>query len=75
MEVKIGIQHIGRELVVECSNSAEEIESLTMDALAGRTDILSLTDAKGNKTIVPASKIAYLVVGSEHQRPVGFGTA
>ena len=35
--------------------------------------LLSLTDERGRKVLVPASRIAYLEIGQEHVRRVGFG--
>ena len=32
-----------------------------------------LTDAKGRQVLVPATQIAYVDLGQEHVRPVGFG--
>ena len=36
MEVKIGVQHAARELVVETDESAETVEKLVADARLGR---------------------------------------
>jgi len=35
--------------------------------------VLTLTDERGRKLIVPARTIGYLDLGQEHARPVGFG--
>ena len=42
MEVKIGVQHAPREIVLESGQSAEEVESAVADALAGKAQLLSL---------------------------------
>ena len=34
---------------------------------------LVLTDEKGRKVLIPATQIAYVELGSEHARAVGFG--
>ena len=34
MEVKVGIRHVARELVVETKDSADEVEGALTDALA-----------------------------------------
>ena len=73
MEVKVGIQHVQREITVETEESAAEVEKNLLKALADDT-ILTLTDAKGRKVLVPVDKIAYVDLGQEHVRPVGFGT-
>ncbi|MEU9705230.1 DUF3107 domain-containing protein [Streptomyces sp. NPDC014870] len=73
MEVKIGVQHAPREIVLESGQSAEEVESAVADALAGKAQLLSLTDDKGRKILVPAEKIAYVEIGEPAVRRVGFG--
>ncbi|MCT4355422.1 DUF3107 domain-containing protein [Streptomyces sp. P9(2023)] len=73
MEVKIGVQHAPREIVLESGQSAEEVESAVADALAGKAQLLSLTDEKGRKVLIPAEKIAYVEIGEPAVRRVGFG--
>ncbi|MEU4350743.1 DUF3107 domain-containing protein [Streptomyces sp. NPDC023838] len=73
MEVKIGVQHAPREIVLESGQSAEEVESSVADALAGKAQLLSLQDDKGRKVLVPADKIAYVEIGEPTVRRVGFG--
>ncbi|BAU85881.1 ATP-binding protein [Streptomyces laurentii] len=73
MEVKIGVQHAPREIVLESGQSAEEVEKAIADALAGTSQLLSLTDEKGRKVLVPADKIAYVELGEPAVRRVGFG--
>ncbi|MFG3283078.1 DUF3107 domain-containing protein [Streptomyces sp. NPDC048111] len=73
MEVKIGVQHAPREIVLESGQSAEEVESAVSDALAGKAQLLSLTDDKGRRILVPADKIAYVEIGEPAVRRVGFG--
>ena len=74
MEVKIGVQHTPREIVLESGQSAEEVERAVADALAGKAQLLSLTDEKGRKVLVPAERIAYVEIGEPTTRRVGFGT-
>ncbi|MET9439069.1 DUF3107 domain-containing protein [Streptomyces sp. NPDC006551] len=73
MEVKIGVQHAPREIVLESGQSAEEVERAVADALAGKAQLLSLTDEKGRRVLVPAEKIAYVEIGEPAVRRVGFG--
>ncbi|WP_330332472.1 DUF3107 domain-containing protein [Streptomyces sp. NBC_00536] len=73
MEVKIGVQHAPREIVLESGLSAEELESIVADALSGKTQLLSLTDVKGRKVLVPADRLSYVDLGEPSIRKVGFG--
>jgi BioD-like phosphotransacetylase family protein len=71
MEIKIGIQHAPRELVVESGDSAEEIEKAVEAAVSGE-GVLSLTDIKGRRIIVPAGKLAYVEIGGGVSGKLGF---
>ncbi|ALO10886.1 MULTISPECIES: DUF3107 domain-containing protein [Streptomyces] len=73
MEVKIGVQHAPREIVLESGQSAEEVERAVADALAGKAQLLSLSDEKGRKVLIPSEKIAYVELGEPAVRRVGFG--
>lgn len=73
MEVKIGVQHAPREIVLECGQTADDVERAVADALAGKAALLSLTDDKGRKVLVPADRIAYVELGEPTTRRVGFG--
>ena len=73
MEVKIGIQSIPRELVVETSLSAQEIEESLAAALADGK-LFTLPDDKGGKAMVPADKIGYVEYSGPDQRRIGFGS-
>ncbi|MBO1337063.1 DUF3107 domain-containing protein [Streptomyces sp. VRA16 Mangrove soil] len=73
MEVKIGVLHTPREIVLESDQSAEAVESAVGAALSGKAQLLSLTDEKGRKVLVPADRIAYVELGEPAVRKVGFG--
>ncbi|MET9804822.1 DUF3107 domain-containing protein [Streptomyces sp. NPDC006368] len=73
MEVKIGVQHAPREIVLESGQSAEDVEAAVANALAGKAQLLSLADDKGRKVLIPADRIAYVEIGEPATRRVGFG--
>lgn len=73
MEIKVGITHVNREVAVETETTADEISAALSEALA-TGGVLTLVDDKGRKVLIPAAGIAYVDLGSEHVRPVGFGT-
>lgn len=72
MEVKIGVQHISREIVLESSQSPEDVESALSTAL-DKGSVLSLVDDRGRRILVPADRIAYVEIGAGQERKVGFG--
>ncbi len=75
MEVKIGIQSIPRELVVETDATAAEVEGELAAALtaADGKGIFTLTTQKGGRVLVPADKIAFVEFSTDQARRVGFG--
>ena len=73
MEVKIGVQHTPRELVLESEQTPAEVEQAVSEALA-KDGVLSLTDEKGRKVIVPVAKLAYVEIAEASHRPFGFTT-
>ena len=72
MEVKIGIQQAAREIVVDTDESADAVEKTVADALASEGGLISLTDTKGRKVLVPAAKVAYIEIGGGVVGQVGF---
>jgi len=73
VEVKIGVQHAARELVLESTQSPQEVEKAVADALKADLGVLSLVDEKGRRILVPADKLAYVEIAENEQRRVGFG--
>ncbi|MCZ4497680.1 MAG: hypothetical protein JWQ74_233 [Marmoricola sp.] len=71
MEVKIGVTHANREIVVESTLDAAAIEELVKDALSNGS-VLSLTDSKGRRVVVPAEKLAYVEISTSIVGQVGF---
>jgi len=73
VEVKIGIQSIPRELVVETHWSPEEVERSLAEAMSNG-GLLILPDDKGGRVIVPTDKIGYLEFSGADERRIGFGS-
>lgn len=72
MEVKIGVIQVARELVFESNQKPEEIQKLVREAISSG-EALSLVDDKGRTVVVPIDKLAYLEIGEQSERRVGFG--
>ncbi len=72
MEIKIGIQNVGREIVLDSAQTAEEVAKLVSDALSKGSE-LRLIDDKGRIIIVPGQSLGYVELGAEESRRVGFG--
>lgn len=72
MEVKIGVQHATRELVIDTDQSSDDIEKTIAQVVAGDDQVLVLEDTKGRKVVVPADRLAYVEIGSPTVGQVGF---
>ncbi len=72
MEVKVGIQNVAREVTIDTKASAASIESDLARAVR-EGGVLALTDDKGRKVLINAATIAYVDLGAENTRAVGFG--
>ena len=72
MEVKIGVLHTPREIVLESAQTSAEVEELVTATLASGQGTLALTDERGRKVIVPTVQIAYVEIAQSDSRRVGF---
>jgi hypothetical protein len=72
VEVKIGVQNTNRELVVDSSETADDVEKAVSASLSGENKVLVLSDSKGRRVIVPADKLAYVEIGTSTTGQVGY---
>lgn len=72
VDIKIGIMNSPREIAFETAHTADEIEKAVSEALAAKSTHLSLQDEKGRRFIVPVAALAYVEVGAEESRRIGF---
>ncbi|WP_067687793.1 DUF3107 domain-containing protein [Nocardia jejuensis] len=72
MEVKIGISDSPRELIINSAQTPDEVEKLVTGALSGETGVVALTDEKGRKYLIQATKVAYVEIGPASAGRVGF---
>lgn len=71
VEVRIGVQHVAREITFETTLTPDELVAAVVKARAG--EVLELTDEKGGRIIVPSASIGYVTTGAERKTGVGFG--
>lgn len=72
MEIRIGIINTGRELNFETSTSADDVRAQVTAALEQNVAHVNFTDVKGNSYIVPTANLAFVELGTEESRRVGF---
>jgi hypothetical protein len=71
MEVKIGVQNASRELTIDPDGDADSIEEKVTKALADG-GVLTLSDARGRRVVVPVEKLAYVDISTGVTGQVGF---
>nr|WP_187361237.1 DUF3107 domain-containing protein [Phytoactinopolyspora mesophila] len=72
VEVKIGVHNAPRELVIESSQSPEEVDAAVRTAISN-DGVLDLVDERGRRVLVRAEHLAYVEIGEPMERRVGFG--
>lgn len=72
MEIKIGVQNVAREIVLESTDDADSVAKTVEDAITKGSE-LRLKDDKGRLIIVPGNALGYVEIGAEEARRVGFG--
>jgi len=72
VDIRIGIFNTPREINFETSQPAADIEAAVAAALADPSGSLKLSDDKGRIYVVPSVGLAYVELGSEESRRVGF---
>ncbi len=72
MEVKIGVLHTAREIVLDIPQTPEEVEQAVAAALKSVDGALVLIEERGRKVIVPGNLVAYVDIAQADSRRVGF---
>jgi hypothetical protein len=72
MEVRIGIRENGRDLSFDSTLSAKELTEKISDAIAKSAPLVELADDKGKTMLIPTASIAYVEIGADSNRRVGF---
>nr|WP_157241717.1 DUF3107 domain-containing protein [Pseudarthrobacter sp. GA104] len=72
VEIKIGVQNVAREIVLESTEDAASVAKVVGEAITAGSE-LRLKDEKGRVIIVPGNALGYVEIGAEEARRVGFG--
>jgi hypothetical protein len=72
VDIRIGIINTSREINFESSQTGNDVEKTVQDALESGAKFMKLVDNKGRIFIVPMATFAYIEVGSEESRRIGF---
>ena len=79
VRITIGMHNVPREINVEIDDDpkgadagADALAEQLAEALDSDKGVLALVDTKGNRVLVPGRSIAYVHVGTDEQRFIGF---
>ena len=72
MDVRIGIRDNARYISFESGLSAKDLMAKVKKAIEASEPVLELSDEKGSIILIPTSSIAYVEIGAEETRRVGF---
>jgi hypothetical protein len=72
VEVRIGVLHTPREIVLDSEETQDEVQEQVAAALNDGSGLLTLTDNRGRRVIVPAGIVAYVEIAPADVRRVGF---
>lgn len=72
VDIRIGIANSPREINFESSQTAADVEKIIAGALDSDAKFIKLADDKGKIYLVPTASLAYIEVGSEESRRIGF---
>ncbi len=75
MDVKVGVLHTPREIIIDSAESTEDVEKQVTEALKSDAKVLSLTDRRGRRVLIPSDRIAYVEIAEADNRRVGFATS
>jgi hypothetical protein len=70
VDIRIGIANSPREISFESAQSPDEVEALVTAGMESGT--IRLLDNKGKVYIVQSASLAYIEIGTEAGRRVGF---
>lgn len=73
MEVTIAVQNVARDVTFETDSSPDEVNAAVEKALASPDAVLTLTDNRGRRILVPGRALGWVQIGESEKGRVGFG--
>ena len=72
MDIRIGIANSPREISFESAQTPDQVEKVVAEAFDSGAKLVKLAGDKGKIYSVPTAALAYVEVGSESSRRIGF---
>jgi hypothetical protein len=73
MEITIGVRQAPKEITLNVDTKAEAVSEAIATAIKVGEPIISLTDKHGRTVLIPTAALAYVEIGGNETRRVGFG--
>jgi hypothetical protein len=73
MEITIGVRQAPKEITLNVDTRAEAVSEAIATALKVGEPIITLTDKHGRTVLIPTAALAYVEIGGNETRRVGFG--
>lgn len=75
MDIRIGVTYTAKELVIDLGDDgAADAVRDDIDAAIASGGVLWLSDKSGRRVGVPVEKVAYVEIGPDDVRRIGFAT-
>lgn len=72
ISVEVGLQNISHPITFVSLEKAEDLSSALSEASTNGTTV-TFTDALGRQIVINGSMIAYALIGTQEDYPLGFG--
>ncbi|MCW4458104.1 DUF3107 domain-containing protein [Microbacterium sp. MPKO10] len=72
MDIRIGITNSPREINFSTDAAIDDVKKTIGTALSDKAPFFELADDKGNVFVIPTEGVAYVELGNEESRRVGF---
>jgi hypothetical protein len=73
MEITIGVRQAPKEITLNVDTKAEAVCEAISSAIKLGEPLITLTDRHGRTVLIPTDALAYVEVGGNETRRVGFG--
>ncbi|MDR1441688.1 MAG: DUF3107 domain-containing protein [Bifidobacteriaceae bacterium] len=73
MEITIGMRQAAREITLNVDQKTGDVRDTIATAIQEGQPLITLTDKQGRTVIIPTRALAYVEIGANSARRVGFG--
>lgn len=71
MRIQIGLRHGGGQVGFDIDSTADQLRQQFLEAQESN-EFLDFTDTKGERALIPADSVAYILISPDRETKVGF---